>query len=522
MAQEGLAMRDIKELLRLRFSLGLSQRKTAMACGFGRTTVQEYEERARKCGLTDPIEIEKLSSQELFLRLGLNIKKSVLPKATPSLRAMPNWSKIREELCRGKNTTLMLLWTEYKTENPEGYQYSQYCDLYRSWTKRLSLSMRQEHPAGEKIFIDYAGTTVDVVDSATGEARSAQIFVSALGASSYIYAEATWSQSLPDWLMSHRRMVEFYGGVSEILVPDNLKSGVTRTNRYEAGINRAYREFAEHYGTCVIPARVRRPKDKAKVEVSVQVVSRWIIAALRHRTFFSLEELNAEITILLEKVNNRKMRHIGKSRKELFEDLEKSTLKPLPFRPYEYGEWKQVTVNIDYHAEFCDVFYSAPYRLVGQKLWLRATNTVIEFYRDLERICAHRRSYQRGKYITDPGHRPVAHQEHAKWTPERITNWAQSKGGEVGEFVKRLIARKMHPEQSFRSALGVIRLADKYGETRLQRACAKAMKLESINYQTVKNLLANNMESTPPTDSELQIDLFETNHENIRGGTYYH
>ena len=521
MAQEGLAMRDIKELLRLRLGQGLSQRQTAKASGFGRTTVQEYEERARRAGLNDPVEIDLLSSEELSQRLGLKTISSLPTRVRPASRGTPDWSKVREELVRHKHTTLMLLWTEYKSENPEGYQYSQYCELYRNWTKRLSLVMRQEHRAGEKAFIDYAGTTINIVDSETGEVQSAQIFVSALGASSYIFAEATWSQSLPDWLMSHRRMFEFYGGVSEILVPDNLKSGVTKPDRYEAGINRAYRELAEHYGTCVIPARVRKPKDKAKVEVSVQVVSRWIIAALRGRTFFSLAELNAEIRILLEKINNRKMRHVGKSRLELFEELEKSVLKPLPAKPYEYGEWKQVTVNVDYHVEFCHVFYSVPYEFVGQKFWVRATNAVIEIYRDLERIAAHRRSYRRGHYVTEPGHRPVAHREQAKWTPERIISWGSTKGGDVGEFLKKLLSQKTHPEQSFRAALGVIRLSDKYGDARLARACAKAMRIGSIRYQTVKNLLANSMESVPPTDTELQIHLFELNHENVRGETYY-
>jgi transposase len=287
-------------------------------------------------------------------------------------------------------------------------------------------------------------------------------------------------------------------------------------------VNKAYVEFCEHYGTCVIPARSGKPKDKAKVEVSVQIVSRWIIAALRNRTFYSLAELNEAIRELLIRINNRKMRHIGKSRLELFDSLEKTLLKPLPSKPYEFGEWKKVTANIDYHIEFSDVFYSVPHHLTGESLWVRGTNSVIEIYKNLERIASHRRSFRKGKFITDPSHRPVTHQEHAKWTPERIVSWATSKGDIVGEFVKKLIASKAHAEQGFRSSLGIIRLADKYGEIRLRAACAKAIRIESINYQTVKNMLVNNMESLRPTDEELQKSFFEIDHENVRGESYYH
>jgi transposase len=521
MAQERLAMKDIKELLRLRFGLGLSQRQTAKASGFGRTTVQEYEERAKRGNLTSVEEFEKLSADEIYERLGFKCKPG-FATVPLSAKPLPNWKQIREDICRHKHVTMLLLWTEYKEQHPEGYQYSQFCDLYKQWSKKLSLTMRQEHKAGEKIFIDYAGSTVDIVDSDTGAVKTAQIFVSCLGGSSYVYAEATMSQGMCDWLMSHRRMVEFYGGVSEILVPDNLKSGVTKADRYEAGVNKAYVEFCEHYGTCVIPARSGKPKDKAKVEVSVQIVSRWIIAALRNRTFYSLAELNEAIRELLIRINNRKMRHIGKSRLELFDSLEKTLLKPLPSKPYEFGEWKKVTANIDYHIEFSDVFYSVPHHLTGESLWVRGTNSVIEIYKNLERIASHRRSFRKGKFITDPSHRPVTHQEHAKWTPERIVSWATSKGDIVGEFVKKLIASKAHAEQGFRSSLGIIRLADKYGEIRLRAACAKAIRIESINYQTVKNMLVNNMESLRPTDEELQKSFFEIDHENVRGESYYH
>jgi transposase len=519
MAQERLAMRDIKELLRLRFRLKLSQRKTAKASGVKRTTVQNYEAKALAANLTDPDEIDRLSVEEVYIRLGFG-PHGVIAAPSASTKPLPNWSQVHEDLLRHKHTTLMLLWTEYKETHPGGYQYSQFCDLYGGWKRRISLVMRQEHKAGEKTFIDYAGSTIDVIDQETGEVRAAQIFVSALGASSYVFAEATWTQTLPDWLMSHRRMVEYYKGVSEILVPDNLKSGVTKADRYEAKINRAYQEFAEHYGTCVIPARARKPKDKAKAEVNVQVVSRWIIAALRNRTFYSLEELNEAIVILLARVNGRKMRHIGKSRLDLYEQIEKPLLKPLPPRPYEFGEWKEATVNIDYHIQYDDAFYSTPHQLVQTKIWVRATNSVVEIYQNFQRIFAHRRTFIKGKYVTEPSHRPVAHQEHAKWTPERVASWAGSKGTIIGEFVKLLIARKVHYEQNFRSALGVIRLTDEYGAERMQLACQKAIRIESISYQTISNMLKNGMEKIQPTDEELQMNLF-SDHENVRGANYY-
>jgi len=510
-------MHDIKELLRLRFGLGLSQRQTAKASGLKRTTVQNYEAKALAANLINPDEIDRLSIDEIYLRLGFSASGE--PEA-PSAKPLPDWNQIHEDLLRHKHTTLMLLWTEYKEANSNGYQYSQFCDLYRLWKKKISLVMRQEHKAGEKTFIDYAGSTIDIFDAETGEVRAAQIFVAALGASSYVFAEATWTQTLPDWLMSHRRMVEHFQGVTEILVPDNLKSGVTKADRYEAKVNRSYQEFAQHYGACVIPTRVKKPKDKAKAEVSVQVVSRWIIAALRHKKFYSLEELNSAIAILLERVNNRKMRHIGKSRHELYVELDKPALKALPQRPYEYGEWKEVTVNIDYHVEYDEAFYSTPHQLVQTAVWIRATNSVVEIYRNFERVFAHRRTFIKRKYVTEPSHRPVAHQEQAKWTPERITGWAGSKGNDIGEFVKRLIERKVHPEQSYRSALGIIRLTEKYGADRMQLACQKAIRIESISYQTIANMLKSGMEKIPPTDNEIQINLF-SDHENVRGGSYY-
>lgn len=526
MAQERLAMRDIKEIFRLRFNLKLSQRQVAKATGFGKTTVKEYESRALAAGLTSMEQIESLTPSALYTKLGFK-QNIVTPNHTPESsneKVVPDWNLIREELSK-KHMTLSLLWTEYKEEHPaNSYQYSQFCFLYQQWMKKLSVVMRQEHKSGEKIFVDYAGTTFNIVDRETGELRSAQVFVGVLGASSYVFAEATWTQGLPDWLMSHRRMLEFFGGVSEIIVPDNLKSGISFPDRYEAKVNASYREFAEHYGTCIIAARVRKPKDKAKAEVSVQVITRWITMALRKQTFYSLDDLNQAIQERLKRVNEKKMRHLGKSRKELFDQLDKPALKPLPAKPYEYGEWKKVRVNVDYHVAYEKSFYSVPYQLVGKELWVRASANHIEIFENLLRICSHRRTHLAGKYVTDANHRPRSHEEQNKWTPERLINWSRSKGKNVARFVEALLeSRNEHKEQAYRSILGCLRLADKYGEERLNRACEIALNFESYKYQTVKNILNNNMDKVQE-DNKNNFNLKEqfTGSENVRGPEYYH
>lgn len=519
-------MRDIKEIFRLRFNLNLSQRKVAKATGFGRTTVQEYELKAIEAGLTSMEQIEGLTPNDLYTKLGFKQSQFTKTNSTESSneKIIPDWTVIREELSQ-KHMTLSLLWTEYKEQHPKrSYQYSQFCYLYQQWSKKLSLVMRQEHKAGEKIFVDYAGTTFKVLDRGTGEIHSAQVFVGVLGASSYVFAEATWTQGLPDWLASHRRMLEFFGGVSEIIIPDNLKSGITSPDRYEAKVNDSYREFAEHYGTCIIPARVRKPKDKAKVEVSVQVITRWITMALRKRTFYSLEELNQVIREYLDRVNQKKMRHLGKSRKELFEQLDKPALKPLSAKPYEYGEWKKVRANVDYHVAFEKSFYSVPYQLVGHELWVRASSEHIEIYENILRICSHRRTHLEGKYVTDASHRPKAHDEQSKWTPERLIQWGRSKGNFVAQFIEALIEnRGEHKEQAYRSVLGCLRLSDKYGGARLDRACEIALNLESYKYQTIKNILSNNMDKIQGGDQN-NINLNEqfTGPDNVRGSEFYH
>ena len=520
MAAKRLEMRDIKRLFELRFKARLSQRQVARALGCGKTTVVDYELRAKRRGLCNYDQISSLNESELLSRLGLGVLTSHKGSSLKD-KPLPEWHTVNQELKSKKHVTLALLWSEYRETYPTGYSYSQFCEHYRRWQHKLSVTLRQDHLGGEKVFVDYAGSTVDIVDPITGEFRQAQIFVGVLGASSYTYCEATWTQQLPDWIMSHRRMFEFFGGVPQVTVPDNLKSGVTKSNRYEAKINRTYQDLAFHYGTCIIPARSGKAKDKAKAEAGVLVVSRWIIAALRHHTFYSLEELNSYISKLLLKINDRLLRYVNKSRRELFETLDLPALGQLCSEPYQYAEWRKARVNIDYHIEFEGHFYSAPYQLTKERVDVRVTATTVELFYKSKRVASHYRSHRKGQATTSDSHRPASHKAHLEWTPSRIINWSKSKGGATGTFIEQLLSSKPHPEQGYRSALGVIRLADKYGPERLNKACEKALSLGSINYQTVKNMLKNCMEAITK-GRDLNQNKGSTSNNNVRGREYYH
>jgi transposase len=443
----------------------------------------------------------------------------------PGANTQPDWKKIHEELGRRDHQiTLALLWAEYKVENPKGYQYSRFAELYRRWQLRLSVVMRQHHRPGEKTFVDYCDG-LKIVDSRTGELISTQLFVGTLGASSYTFAEATLSQTLPDWLGSHVRMYEFFGGVTAITVPDNLRSGVKRSDRYEAEINLSYRELSEHYGTCIIPARARKPRDKAKVEAAVLLAQRWILAVLRDRTFNSLNELNLAIGLLLEKLNNRVMKQVKQSRRDLFERLDRPALLPLPPVRYEFAEWKKERLPIYYHIRYDDHFYSAHYTLTGQVLWCRGAGSTVEIFHKGKRVASHVRSFIKYEYTTDPAHRPANHAAQAEWTPERIVSWGKSIGPQTALLIGRVIADKPHAEQGYRSALGIIRLADKFTKERLEKASEKALSIGSPSYVTVQSMLKRRMESVslpeaPATHNEQQLELLAK--ENIRGPGYYH
>lgn len=522
MAQERLSVRKIKDVLRLHLVAGVnSRRQLGRAVGCSKTAVSDCLRRAAAAGLNSWEAIAELDEAELERRLYPSARAGgVLVRGVS--RPLPDWAQVREELARRDHqVTLTLLWQEYKAEHPDGYQYSQFAELYRRFEKKLSVVLRQAHRGGEKAFVDFCDG-LSLIDPDTGELIPTQLFVGALGASSYTFAIATLSQELPVWLDCHVRMYEFFCGVSALTVCDNLLAGVTHPDRYEAELNASYRELATHYGTCVIPARVRKPRDKGKVEAAVLVAQRWILAVLRHRRFHHLEELNAAIAELLERLNNRVMRHVKQSRRELYERLDRQALKPLPARPYEYAQWKQVGVNIDYHISFDDHYYSVPYTLVGETLWCRATHHVVELLHKGKRITSHVRSFVKYGYSTHPEHRPASHRAHLQWTPSRLINWGKSVGPHTAAVVEHVIRSKPHPEQGYRSALGLLRLSDRFGAARLESACERAIAIGSAGYRTVKTMLKQRMEQAPLFEqSTTQDPTASLGSVNVRGRRYY-
>ena len=394
--------------------------------------------------------------------------------------------------------TLQLLWEEHRGAHPDGYGYSRYCELYRAWEGRLSPTMRQLHVAGERMFVDYAGTTLEVVDGTTGEVRVCQLFVAALGASNYTYAEATFTQRLVDWIGSHVRAFAFFGGVTAQIVSDNLRSGITKACFYEPAVNRSYAEMAAHYGTAVVPARPGKPRDKAKVEVAVQVATRWIIAKLRNRRFFSLVELNAAIRDLVTQLNARVTRHLGTSRRALFDEIERPALKALPVEPYLYAEWKECRVGFDYHVEVERHYYSVPHALLRETVWARITARTVEVFHRGKRVAAHMRSSSDRRHTTVREHMPSSHRRYADWTPERIRRQAGEIGRNTATLIEIIMRERSHPEQGFRAAVGIIRLVKSYGRDRLEAACGRALEIGARSFTSVNSILKNNLEAKRP------------------------
>ena len=431
---------------------------------------------------------------------------------------MPSMKYLHQEL-KKKRVTLQLLWSEYKKGNPDGYQYSRFCERYHQWTGKLDVCLRQTYRAGEKLFVDYAGQTIPVTDSFSGKTREAYLFVATLGASNYTFAWASFSQDLPSWIDAHVRALEFFGAVPEIITPDNLLSGVTKPCYYEPDINPTYLDFSLHYGTVIIPARIKKPKDKAKVEAAVKIAEMWILAALRNHTFFSLEELNKAVAEKLVEFNDRKFKKMDGTRRSLFETIDKPTMKPLPLQAYEYAEWKKATVSIDYHITAADHYYSVPYQLIKERVDVRLTATTIEVLFKNNRVASHARSYEKWKHTTLPEHMPKSHQKYLEWTPSRIIAWAGKNGHHTGALVSRIIESRRHPEQGFRSCLGVMRLAKHYSPERLEAACTRALSLNACSYKHVKSILEKGIDKQPlPPVSDSVTPVI---HYNIRGKDYY-
>lgn len=510
MPAKRLPMRKIREVLRLSWGLGLTSRQVAASLGLARSTVAEYIRRAEEAGLSWPLPAD---CDDFILERRLFPPAPLIASVD---RPLPDWNEVARELGR-KGVTLFLLWHEYKQAHPLGYQYSRYCDLYREWAGRRSVWMRQDHKAGERMFVDYAGGTVGVVDRETGATRQAQVFVAVLGASSYTYAEATWTQAIGDWVGSHVRAFEYFSGVVALVVSDNLRTGVSRACRYEPGINSTYAEMLAHYGSAALPTRVGRPQDKAKVESAVQVTQRWILARLRHRTFFSLGELNAAIRELLEDLNTRRFRKLPGTRRSQYEALDRPALLPLPAERYELAEWRKVRVNLDYHVEVEGHYYSVPYQLCRLELEARLTARVVECFHKGRRVSSHVRSSERGRHTTAPEHMPRSHQAALEWTPERIVRWTGEAGPATRTLVERLIASKPHPQQGFRAALGIMRLGKIYGPERLEAASERALRFGALSYRSLASILKCGLDRAKDSAAEAKSIA----HPNIRGAAYF-
>lgn len=500
-------MRKIREVLRLKFEAGLSDSAIARSIGSARSTVHECVKRAREAGLGWPLPAE-LDEAALHGRL---YRRDVPPARSPQ----PDFVKLQAELKR-PGVTRLLLWQEYKAKHPDGWQYSVFCDQYRRWLATQDLVLRQHHVPGQKCFVDYAGHTIGVIDRATGEVREAQIFVAVLGASSYTYAEATWSQALPDWLASHVRALEFFGGSPAAVVPDNLKSGVTQAHRYEPELNPAYQDFAEHYGLAILPARVRKPRDKSKVEVAVQVVERWILAALRDRQFFSLPELNRAIRELLERINTRPFKKREGSRASFFHEIERAALRPLPGKPYQYATWKKAKVHLDYHIEVERAYYSVPYKLIGQTVEVRLTANTIEIFHRQKLVAAHARAVKRGVFSTTAEHRPERHAHVVELTHERLQAQAAAVGPATVEVLQRQRLVRRHPDESLRANQGILRLARDFTPEQLEAAAVRALELKVYSYRAIRALITAQTSTAATEQQTLALD-----HENVRGGKYF-
>ena len=506
-------MRKIRDVLRLRLHDHLSLRQVSLSLAMPHTTVADYVRRAATVGLTTwPLPDELSDDDALETRLFGSVEP-----ASPT-RAQPDFVMMKKELAK-KAMTLMLLWVEYREENRDGYEYSQFCQLYRDWRKKLDVTMRQDHKAGEKMFVDFPGLTIPIYDARdlTVSFR-AELFVATLGASSYLYAEALRSQELVHWCHAHENAFAFYGGCPQIVVPDNLRSGVTKAHRYEPDPNATYQEMAQHYGVVIIPTRPYKPRDKAKAEAGVQLVERWIIMALRKERFTSLGALNERIGEMVEKLNNRPFKKLEGSRASVFAEIDQPALRRLARTRYDFAIWTKAKVSLDYHLQVDRNFYSVPYQLVGQVLDVRTSANVVEVFAKNRRVASHKRSYLKGIAVTDPAHMPSSHRRHAEWTPSRIVHWAEKTGPETAQFITALMAARPHPEQGFRSALGVLRLEKKYGPERLEAACARSFAIHSLSYKSVSSILQHGLDKKPLVDTPPRAN---PTHSNIRGAYYY-
>lgn len=507
MAKERISMRNVKAVVRLH-AQGMSQVQIARVLQIGRGTVQDYLRRLQGSRL-DRAAIPAMSDAEL--------EAALFPPAVKQKRAEDalEYQTIVEEL-RKPHATIEVLWEEYKQAHPDGYCYSHFCDRVRQYRKRMNYSMRQEHKAGDKTFVDF-GEGPMITDRVTGIQTRTRLFVSVWGASTYVYAQVVPNETLPQWITANRAALEYYGCCPHAIVPDNLKAAVTTACRYEPAIHPTYLEFAQHYDTVIYPARPHKPKDKAKVENAVRLAQRWIIFRLRNRVFSTITEAQTAVIELVDRFNHRTMKRWGKSRAELFQTLDLPHAKPLPSQPYEYADWRKATVQFNYHVSYEGHEYSVPYTLIHHHVEIRATVSLIEMYHKGERICSHLRSYQKHGATTVHDHMPLAHQKYAEWTPERIMTWAEKYGPAVKEFITHVLQSRRYPEQAYKACIGIIRLGNKFSGERLNHACARALTYRAYSYRSVVTILEKGLDRTT---EHCALPLVSS-HENIRGAVYY-
>ncbi len=509
-ANRELTMRQIRKMLRLHHG-GAGARQIARDLGIARTTVQDNLERARTAGIAWPLPddlTDEILGQRLFAHSGI--------KPGRRRHSEPDWATLSLELKR-PGVNLMVLWEEYHQTHPDGYRYSRFCDLYREFERKLSPVMRQHHIAGDKAFVDYSGKKLAIADPKTGEVREAELFIAVLGASSYTYAEATWTQTLPDWIGSHVRMFRFFDGVPCAVVPDNLKSGVNKPSFYDPEINRSYAMMAAYYDVTILPARPYHPRDKAKVEAGVRFAQTYILGRLRHQTFFSLDEANRAVAEMLKRINAHINRRLKLSRDDLFTSVEKSALRPLPASDYEFAEWRFASVSIDYHIQVANYYYSVPHELIGTKVDVRITSRTIEVFHRGKRVAAHQRRYGGQHHETVPDHMPSSHRRYAEWTPERFRRWAATIGPNTEGFVTAILANRRHPEQGFRTCMGVMKLFGGIDKARAESVAARALAISAFNCKSVASILRNNLDRAPlSAESTIVIK-----HPNIRGPRYF-
>jgi len=513
MPTQRLSMRRIRQLLAMHFGAGASTRVIGRELGIAASTVRDYLGRAAAAGISWPLAGD-VTDESLQARLFGNANV----RGGARLHAEPDWPALVRELKR-PGVNLLVLWEEYRAVHPEGYGYSRFCELFREFERRLSPTMRQQHVAGHKAFVDYSGKRVPITDPASGEVRMAEIFVAVLGASSLTYAEATWTQTLPDWIGAHVRMFRFYGAAPRLLVPDNLKSGINKASFYDPEVNRSYGAMAAHYGVGILPARPRHPRDKAAVEAGVRFAQSYIIGRLRNVTFFSLAECNAAVTSAVERINEREMRRLGVSRRQLFETIERPAMQELPQDDHEYAEWHLARVGIDYHVEIQGFFYSVPHALLREQVDTRATARTIEVFHRGKRVAAHARRYGGPRHATHPEHMPSAHRRYAEWTPERLQRQAQGIGPNTEALIIAVLARRPHPEQGFRTCLGVLRLFRGIDAARAETVSLRAIEIGALSYASVASILKHRLDRPASPQAANGTPLL---HDNIRGSRYYH